>query len=486
MERVKVLIVSYGAREAAILDTLCRSDKYHVVPIVIDKQANPLNLRWAKEREGVHIVDPKLNTDTILEVLEKYQSEISYGLCPNEGPIVNSLRDEAEMSGIKVPLLFPTREYALEKSKVEQRKLLDHICPDANPEFKVFYPKDYENDSGKLRDDVVAWVNELGGVDGAVVKPDEPGFGKGVGVGGEHFSTIDELFSHASSLYELTTPEGTVRKPFIIEERLDGEESSFQAYCDGNRLAILPETRDHKRAFDDDIGPNTGGMGSYMDNKPWLPFMTQGDREKEEEMGKTIHEYLKGGGRNPNLLGMPYYIAFIHTIDEPKILEINSREGDPEIINVLTVMKNDLVDLHFDMINGNLKNIEVEKTASVVTYKVPPNYGGFEKSFPEHVKSGEVGKPVDLNNAYKLSEDLNGVIMIYPGSMELKDGNTYALRSRTVASVGIGDDIQSARDLSLTGLNAIKGGSLWHRTDIGSREHIGRSIKHMENLVRSS
>jgi phosphoribosylamine--glycine ligase len=483
MERVGVLIVSYGARESAIVDTLCLSTNYDVTPYVIDKQANPFNLKWVKEREGVHVVDPKLSIATILEVLTKHQNKLDYVLCPNEGPIISGLRDEAEKLGINVPLLFPTLKYALERSKVEQRLLLQQICPKANPKFQVFSPEKYGNNLDKLRTDVIDWVNKLGGVNKTVVKPDEPGFGKGVGVGGEHFFNMDKLFVHVLSLYEMPMiPGSTIRKPFIVEERLEGEESSFQAYCDGSRFVVLPETRDYKRAFDGDKGLNTGGMGSYMDNKLLLPFMTLHDRGEEIEIINTLHKFLSGNGRNLNLVGMPYYVAFMHTRDGPKVLEINSREGDPEIINILPVMKNDLVDVHFSMIDGNLERIEVEEKATVVTYKVPPNYGGCEEVCPELVIPEEVGKPVNLNDAVKLSEESTGAIRIYPASMELRNGETFALKSRAVASVGIGDDIQSARELSLSGLRAIKGGSLWYRTDIGSEQHIQRSIEHMRRL----
>jgi len=89
---------------------------------------------------------------------------------------------------------------------------------------------------------------------------------------------------------------------------------------------------------------------------------------------------------------------------------------------------------------------------------------------------------VDLSEAHELGEKHGGRIRIYPASMELRERITYALKSRTVCVVGIGDDIQDARDLSLKGINAIKGGALWHRNDLASKEHIEKSVRHMEKL----
>jgi phosphoribosylamine-glycine ligase len=104
------------------------------------------------------------------------------------------------------------------------------------------------------------------------------------------------------------------------------------------------------------------------------------------------------------------------------------------------------------------------------------------KVFPKRVDFNEIGKPVDLGGAYKLSEKYGDAIRIYPGSMELRNGETYALGSRTVCVVGIGDNIQASREISLEGLKTIKGGSLWHRSDIGSKEHIKKSIEHIKKL----
>jgi phosphoribosylamine--glycine ligase len=153
-------------------------------------------------------------------------------------------------------------------------------------------------------------------------------------------------------------------------------------------------------------------------------------------------------------------------------------------MNVLPVLKDDFVDVCFRILEGNLTRIDLEKSATVATYKVPPSYGGYAEAFPNLVRRGEVGKPVDLSGAYGLSEKLGDNIRVYPASMEQRDGGTYALKSRAVCVVGVGDDLETARNVSLEGINAVKGGALWSRTDIASKRHIEKSVKHMEELRR--
>jgi phosphoribosylamine-glycine ligase len=106
-------------------------------------------------------------------------------------------------------------------------------------------------------------------------------------------------------------------------------------------------------------------------------------------------------------------------------------------------------------------------------------------TFPKLVDRTEIGKPVNLTNAYELSGERSERIRVYPASMELRDNKTYALKSRAICVVGIGESVQIARETSLEGVNAIKGGALWHRTDIASKKHIEKSIRHMEKLRRS-
>jgi len=467
MEKVGILVVSYGSREAALIDAFTRSQEYRTEIYVVDKQRNPFNVKRAKE----HLVVSDLNIEDICEFAKKRKDKIDFGIVGPEKPIIEGVRDLVEKK-TRISVICPTKEYAIEASKVAQRRLFQKAVPEANPKFKVFDPKNYES-LAAVKKDLYAWLDES--KNEVAVKPDHPAVGKGVGVWGDHFSTREQLFEHFLANYQ----QGSV----IVEEKIEGEESSFQAFCDGRHLVPLPETRDYKRAFDDDKGPNTGGMGSYKDSGDTLPFMTTADRDKEIEIVNKVFKELRKRADKTDLRGIPFYDAFIHSGKGPKLLENNSRPGDPEIQNLLPILKDDFVDICYRILEGNLTRVNLEEEATVVTYKAPPNYGGYANAFPDQVYKDEVNSPVDLSEAEKLSTKHGDNIRVYPGSMEIRDdGNTYALSSRAVCVVGIGDSIQPAREISLEGIKAIKGGALWHRKDIASRAHIEKSVRHMERL----
>jgi phosphoribosylamine--glycine ligase len=467
MEKIDILVVSYGARAVAMADAFKRSTNYDVELYVADKQRNPFNVKKAVK----HIVIPDLNAEKICKFAEANKDKIDFCIVGPEKPIINGVRDLVEKR-TSIPVICPTKEYAIEASKVAQRLLFQQIVPEVNPHFKIFNPKDYKNRE-QIKKTVYTWLDEL--ENKAVVKPDKPATGKGVGVWGDHFTSRRQLFEHFLANFQY----GSV----IIEEKVEGEESSFQAFCDGKHLVPLPETRDYKRAFDGDMGPNTGGMGSYKDVSDVLPFMSDADRAKEIAIVTKIFQKLKTAD-NKALRGVPFYVAFIHTSKGPKILENNSRPGDPEIQNILPILKDDFVDVCFKMLEGNLTRIELEKAATVLTYKVPPNYGGYSSIFPNLANKEEIGKPVDLTKAYELTRKYCEKIRVYPASMELRNSETYALKSRAISVIGIDENIEAARQISLEGINTIEGGALWHRTDIASKQHIEKSMRHMEELRR--
>ena len=467
MEKTGILVVSYGSREAAMVDAFKRSQNYDVELYIADKQKNPFNLKAATK----HVVIPDLNIQEICKFAKTNKEHIDFGIVGPEKPIIEGVRDLVEkVTGI--PMICPTKEFAIEESKVKQRLLFQEIVPNVNPRFKIFNPKDYGN-VADVKKAVYSWLDELHNL--AVVKPDKPVAGKGVGVWGDHFTTREHLFDHFLPSFQ----HGSV----IIEEKIEGEESSFQALCDGKHLIPLPDTRDYKRAFDNDKGPNTGGMGSYKNTGDVLPFLNAYERGKEEEIVSKIFNKWKLEN-STGLRGVPLYMAFMHMGKQPKILENNSRPGDPEIMNILPVLKDDFVDVCFKILESNLNKIELEKTATVVTYKVPSAYGGYAETHPTLVDKTEIDKSVDLSKAYELSKKYGDRIRIYPGSMEQRGSEIYALKSRTVAVVGIGASIENARQVSLEGIEAIKGGALWNRTDIASEQHIEASKKHMDTLRR--
>jgi phosphoribosylamine--glycine ligase len=468
MEKIGVLLVSYGAREVAMADALLRSKKYQVELYVADKQCNPFNAEHATK----HKVIPTLDIEEICKFAEANKDKLDFVMVGSEKPIIEGIRDLIEKR-TGIPVICPKQEYAIEVSKIAQRMLFEEIAPEANPRFKIFHPADYKGKN--VRSAVYQWLNELDNQ--AVVKPDKPASGKGVGVWGDHFANREQLFEHFMSNFQY----GSV----IIEEKIDGEESSCMGVCDGKHFIPLPDTRDYKRAFDDDKGPNTGGMGSYKDVVDWLPFLTAAEREQELTLANKVFKGWKAKIKDDSALrGVPLYLAFMHTGKGIKILEINSRPGDPEIINLLPIIKDDFIDVCLKMAQGNLTSVELEKVATVLTYKVPSDYGGYADVFPNQVDKAAVNMPVDLTKAQSLSKKYGNNIRIYPGSMETRGGKNYALKSRAIGILGIGGSIEEARQISQEGAKAITGGALWNRTDVAAKPHIQKSVNHMEKLRR--
>ncbi|MEM3825886.1 MAG: hypothetical protein QXG27_07110, partial [Candidatus Bathyarchaeia archaeon] len=207
MEKVGILVVSYGAREAAIIDAFTRSTKYDVKIFVADKQRNPFNLKKAAK----HVVIPDLNVNEICKFAENNKDFIDFGIVGPEKPIIDGIRDLIEEK-TKIPMICPTQKYAIEASKVKQRLLFQQTVPEVNPRFKIFNPKDFKSPE-EAKKAVYKWLDELNNQ--AVVKPDQPAAGKGVGVWGDHFTTREQLFEHFMANFQ--------PGPVIIEEKIEGE-----------------------------------------------------------------------------------------------------------------------------------------------------------------------------------------------------------------------------------------------------------------------
>lgn len=455
MPRIGIGIVSYGAREVAMADAFLRSKKYDVSLYIADKMRNPFNVAHATQ----HMVVPKgdlTDVNSMVDFFGQYKDRISFIIPGSEVPIIAGLRDIVE-ERLGIPVICPTKKYAIETSKVEQRLLTQKVAPEVNPRFKVWYPEN-SRQIHHVKDQVYEWLDELECQ--VAVKPDKPGFGKGVGVWDDHFNSQEEVWEHFKNLYE--------GGPVIIEEKIEGEEFSLQCFSGGRGLVFLPAVRDYKRRFNGDRGPNTGSMGHYDDVGRLLPFMTQEDYDKAAEVTYRKFLKLRGSSFNAGLRGTPFYVAFTCTKDGIKHFEDNSRPGDPEIIGLLAKMEDDFVDVCLAMVNGTLETVRFKPLSTVGTYLVPTPY-------PEKDKKT---RNVELSEAERLKSIYGDNLRVYPASMNDNTAGT----SRTVYLLGIAPTRAEAREISLAGARAVRGDDLGFRDDIGTNEYIEDSKAHIRRL----
>jgi phosphoribosylamine--glycine ligase len=459
LDKVGILIVSKCLSAAAIIDTFARSESYSPEFYVAERQVNPLNFKRAK----VHKVVSDLNVGDIAKFASRHEKDIAFGLTDTEDFVTAGGRDIVEReTGIQ--MLCVTKEFAVEASKADQRLLFERICPDANPRYKVFDPSKYPDEEAAVAD-LRIFSKELGG--GFVIKPDAPARGAGVGVWGKDFQTEEEAVAFFRNVYS----KGRV----VVEERIEGEESSFHAFSDGRHFVAAPLTRDYKRALDGDGGKLTGGMGSYRGPNDALPFLPPSEWEKVVRLEREAFEKWKGRGSNPGLRGIVLYDALMHTQGGFKILERNSRGGNTEQMCLLTTMLDDYVDVCYRMVDGDLKGIRFSDKASVVTCAVPLDYG-ISGSRPP----GE--QAVSLDRAFALEKKHEGDLRVFPMDLRLDDTDlTMMGTSRSVAVAGVAATTEEAHALSVQGARAL-GQKFRFRTDVGSVPDIARSREHLRSL----
>jgi phosphoribosylamine---glycine ligase len=460
LEKVGILVVSKCLSSAAIIDAFARSESYAPEFYVAERQVNPFNFKRAK----VHVIIPDLKVNEVAKFGAKHKGEIAFGLTDTEDFVTAGGRDVVEKEA-GIPMLCVTKEFAVEASKADQRLLFERICPKANPRYRVFDPSKYPDGAAAVSE-LRTLSREL--VDGFVIKPDAPARGAGVGVWGKDFRTEEEAVSFFRNVYS----KGRV----VVEERIEGEESSFHAFSDGRHFIPAPLTRDYKRALDGDRGKLTGGMGSYRGTEQALPFLPSSEWERVVRLEGDAFERWKGRGSNPGLRGIVLYDALMHTRGGFKILERNSRGGNTEQTCFLTTMLDDYVDVCYRMVDGNLKGIRFSSKASVVTCAVPLNYGTSSPPVSQEA-------PVDLDPAFALEKKHGGDLRIFPMDLRLDEatGCTLVGTSRSVAVVGLGATLGDAHDLSLLGVKAL-GSQFRHREDVGNPADVARSRKHLREV----
>ena len=430
-----ILLIGNGAREHAIGEALKRSSQ----EIKLYSFMSARNPGIAQFSEGIKIGNL---TDAASIIQFAQENRINFAVIGPEGPLEAGVVDA--LAEINIPAVGPKKHLAqLETSKSFTRDLLKNHNIPGNPKFKVF------NSAEGIKE----FLEELDGE--YVVKADGLCGGKGVKLSGEHLKDAEEGVAYCK---ECIDKFGRV----VVEEKFVGQEFSLMSFVDGKNVVDMPPSQDHKRAYEDDKGPNTGGMGSYSDNDHLLPFLKEQDVKDAHDITQKVCDAIR---KDFGLYKGVMYGGFIVTKNGVKLIEYNARLGDPEAMNAMPLLKTDFVEVCEAITNGTLNNInlEFENKATVCKYVVPEGY----PSNPVKDKKIEVSPSDGVN--------------IYYASVDQKDDGLYMKGSRAIAFVGIADSISEAEQ---NAENAIKNvtGQVFHRTDIGTKELIQKRINHMKEI----
>ena len=435
---MNILLVGSGAREHALARAIKKS-KSNPKLFCFGSNNNPGISKISNE----FLVGKIDNKEEILNFAKN--NNIDFAIIGPEAPLevgmVNLLLEN------NIPSVGPKKLHAqLETSKGFTRDLFDEFNISGGAKHKNF-----NSNQG-----VEEFLNELG-EGNYVVKADGLMGGKGVKVAGDHLKNINEAIEYCEELIQK-------KSNFIIEEKFIGQEFSLMSFCDGENLAHMPVVQDHKRAFEGDCGPNTGGMGTYSDANHSLPFLSPDDIKQAQEINIATAKALKekfGTGYKGVLYG-----GFIATKTGVSLIEYNARLGDPEAMNVMAILSSDFVELCIAITDGNLtqEHAKFESKATVCKYAVPEGY-------PDSPIKNEKIDITEVENQEQL----------YLASVNEKDGELYELGSRTAAVVGIADTIAEAEGIAEAEILKIKG-PLFHRKDIGTKELIEKRIEMMKTL----
>ncbi len=432
-----VLLLGSGAREHAISRALDRSSQNPTISCLASNN-NPGIQKISEFFEVGNINDP----ETVTSFAQQCSADLA--IIGPEAPLESGVADALWSAGI--PTVGPKKAHAqIETSKGFTRDLLAKYNIPGGPRYRRF-------DS---LDGVTEFLEKLG--DNYVVKYDGLMGGKGVKVSGDHLHSHEEALDYCKQLVDRG---GT----FVVEEKLIGEEFSLMSFCDGEHLAHMPSVQDHKRAYEGDKGPNTGGMGSYSDTDHSLPFISAEDIIEAQKINEATAHALRDEF-NEGYKGV-LYGGFIATAEGVKLIEYNARLGDPEAMNVLPLLESDFVDICSGIVEGNLhqKDISFRNQATVCKYAVPEGY-------PDSPVKGE---PIDVSAITDTSQ-------LYYASVDVKNGQLTEAGSRTVAYVGLADTLGEAETKAETEISKVSG-PLFHRTDIGTAQLIQLRINHIKSI----
>ena len=409
----KILVVGSGGREHAIVKALRRSERVGKI------YCAPGNACIAEEAECVAI------GPTDVKALADFAESngIDLTVVGPEVALAAGISDEFIGRGLKI--FGPTKSAARIESSKEFAKRLMKKYDIPTGDYETF--TDFDS----------AWEYVKGRPLPAVIKYDGLAAGKGVVVA---LSYEEAEAALQDMLLDSAFGEGKV----IVEEFLDGPEFSFMCVASGEKVYPLEIAQDHKRAFDGDKGPNTGGMGAYSP----VPFITEDIRREalEKILLPTAAAMVKEGAPFTGVL----YGGLILTKEGPKVIEFNARFGDPETEVVLPRLKSDILDLFEAAVAGEDCQLEWSDDACLGVVLASEGYPG------KYAKGAEI----------KGMENVRGEAC-HMGTSRDPEGRLLTSGGRVLMIIGKGKDLNEARSNALADIEKIKCDSLFHRTDIG-------------------
>ena len=419
---MKILIVGAGARQHALAWKLAAEPG---VERVLAAPGNPLMTDVADVRGDV-------SGDDLAAIVALARAEaVDLVVVGPEDPLVAGLADLLAANG--VACFGPTAAAArLEGSKAFARE----VCDAAG--VAVAKGRAFEDAAAAL-----AFAEALGAR--VVVKADGLALGKGVAM-------CADLAAARAAIREALVDGrfGAAGRRVVIEEWLDGVEASVIALCDGARYALLPAARDHKRAFEGDTGPNTGGMGAFSP----LDEVTDVDlaRIGETVVAPVLAEMARRGTRFVGAL----FCGLMLTANGPRVLEFNVRLGDPETQAILPRLDAPLAQLMLECAEGALTTTGVLPATDDATVALFLAAAGYPDSGPR----GDVISGVDDARAA-------GALVLGAGVAKDADGNLITAGGRVLTVVGRGATVADAADHAYAAATHIDYAGKWLRRDIG-------------------
>lgn len=426
---MNILVLGSGGREHAIAWALAKS------PLCEGLFVAPGNGGTAEIATNIKTLNIEDG-----EVVATFAQQNNVGLVVigPEAPLVKGVADV--LRAVNIPVFGPDSEGAqLEGSKTYCKEfLINNNLPTAR--YQSFTDKEA----------ALAYCNELGAP--LVVKADGLAAGKGVVVADTLEAALDAVEACFAGDF------GLAGSTVVVEEKLTGPECSLLAFVSGGKAFCMAPAQDHKRAYDGDLGPNTGGMGVYSP----VPIVTE---EEMAEMYRIMEVSAAATAKAPfeNDYRGCLYGGFMLTPEGPKVLEFNARFGDPETQVVLPRLESDLVEIMLAVAEGRPEDVNLTWSDQWAVSVVLASEG-----YPGSYEKGKVILGV------KDAESMNKVIVFHAGTALNSDGELITNGGRVLNVVGLGSTFEKARARAYEACEAINFEGKQLRSDIGKRALLGR------------